>query len=154
MIQRCSDKPVKRFVTMYSNLIKIHINSSANNTNITSKLNHCSAYCVICPKTKTLTHISADVYIRPNRMVVAGYQHRISNPMFRILCAFHEYQGEVLSRAFLLSYGWGLSNLVKNNVTVAISEIRYLLSNKSDLRIVTIHGVGYRMISMNEGTYK
>ncbi len=71
--------------------------------------------------------------------------------MFRVLCALHDNQGKVLSRDFLLFYGWGEKNTVKNNVTVAISELRGLLSNKSDLQILTIHGKGYGMSSVAKG---
>jgi DNA-binding winged helix-turn-helix (wHTH) protein len=94
--------------------------------------------------------IGADVYIKPNIAIIRGSQYRISNPMFRLLCAFNEYQEEVLSRAFLLSYGWGKHVTVENNVTVAISELRTLLSNKSDLAIITIRGKGYQMVHTKE----
>jgi DNA-binding response OmpR family regulator len=114
----------------------------------------CTGHCIVCQKTKKVLQIGVDVYIEPNRMVVAGIQHRISNPMFRVLCAFHENPGVVLSRAFLLSYGWGVSYVIKNNVAVAISELRALLTAKSDLRIITIHGRGYQMLSMDQGRLK
>jgi DNA-binding winged helix-turn-helix (wHTH) protein len=67
--------------------------------------------------------------------------------MFRVLCAFHNYQGEILSRKFLLAYGWGISNKVNNNVTVAISELRALLKNITDIEIITIHGKGYQLVN-------
>ena len=72
--------------------------------------------------------------------------------MFRVLCAFNDNEGTILSRDYLLAYGWGLGNVTKNNVTVAISELRGLLSKSSDLKIITIHGKGYRMVSKNRGT--
>jgi len=116
----------------------------------TSRFNYCTGYCVVCPKTRMVIHIGVNVYIEPNRMVVKNKQYRISNPMFRILCAFHEHQEEVLSRDFLLAYGWGEGNTTKNSVTVAISELRGLLSSKSGLEIATIHGKGYRMFKTSE----
>jgi DNA-binding winged helix-turn-helix (wHTH) protein len=67
--------------------------------------------------------------------------------MFRVLYAFHEHEGKVFSKKFLLAYGWGISNKVNNNVTVAISELRRLLKNITDLEIITVHGKGYQLIN-------
>jgi DNA-binding winged helix-turn-helix (wHTH) protein len=53
-----------------------------------------------------------------------------------------------------LFYGWGGDTKVKNNVTVAISELRDFVSNKSDFKIAMIHGKGYLMPSINNGTHK
>ncbi|WP_226991092.1 winged helix-turn-helix domain-containing protein [Paraglaciecola psychrophila] len=86
-------------------------------------------------------------------MSVAGTTYRISDPMFRILCAFHKHEGRVVSRNFLLAYGWGISNKVNNNVTVAISELRSLLKNITDLEIITIHGKGYQLVN-KKGLFK
>jgi DNA-binding winged helix-turn-helix (wHTH) protein len=47
----------------------------------------------------------------------------------------------------LLAYGWGISNKVNSNVTVAISELRGLLKNIIDLEIITVHGKGYQLIN-------
>jgi DNA-binding winged helix-turn-helix (wHTH) protein len=69
--------------------------------------------------------------------------------MFRILCTLNENKGTILSRDFLLAYGWGAGNLTKNNVTVAISELRVLLARSSDVKIITAQRQGYLMISKN-----
>jgi DNA-binding winged helix-turn-helix (wHTH) protein len=58
-----------------------------------------------------------------------------------------------MSRAFFLAYGWGRNNKVNNNVTVAISELRALLKNKSNLEIITIHGRGYQLFNKNKGIF-
>jgi DNA-binding response OmpR family regulator len=132
---------------MVGDIISTHKYKSGDRTkhNSTSKVDYCTGHCVVCPKTKTVMQIGVDVYIEPNRMVIRDKQYRISNPMFRILCAFHEHQEEVLSRDFLLAYAWGENNTVNNSVTVAISELRGLLSSKSGLEIATVQGKGYRM---------
>jgi hypothetical protein len=116
--------------------------------------NCCSAYCILCPKQLHPIYIDTDVFIERYVISIRGSKYRISNPTFRILCAFNEHKGETLSRAFLLAYGWGLNNNVKNNVTVAISELRALLKNKSNLEIVTIHGRGYQLFNKNNGIFK
>jgi DNA-binding winged helix-turn-helix (wHTH) protein len=107
----------------------------------------CSAQCVTCPKQSHAIYFDTNVYIKRYVLSVAETTYRISNPMFRVLCAFHEHEGKVVSRKFLLAYGWGISNKVNNNVTVAISELRGLLKNITDLEIITVHGKGYQLIN-------
>jgi len=116
--------------------------------------NICYAHCVLCPKQRHPIYIDEGVFIERHAVSVKGTKYKISSPMFRILCAFHEHEEEVVSRAFLLAYGWGKHNKVKNNVTVAISEIRALLKNKSNLEIITIHGRGYQMFNKNKGLFE
>ena len=129
-------------------LIGLHQTTRAVATNV------CDEHCILCPKQRHAIYIDKGVFIERHAVSVKGTKYRISNPMFRILCAFHEYEGEVVSRAFLLAYGWGRHNKVNNNVTVAISELRALLKNKSNLEIITIHGKGYQMFNKNKGRFK
>jgi len=141
-----------RVSLMYTKIISINeaqTRRSARSTIIEKPT--CVSHCAVCPKTRMIIHIGADAYIEPNRIVINDQHSRISNPMFRVLCAFNDNEGTILSRDYLLAYGWGLGNVTKNNVTVAISELRGLLSKSSDLKIITIHGKGYRMVSKNRG---
>jgi len=114
----------------------------------------CSAQCVTCPKQFYAIYFDTNVFIKRYVLSVAETTYRISNPMFRVLCAFHEHEGEVISRKFLLAYGWGITNKVNNNVTVAISELRSLLKNITDLEIITIHGKGYQMVNIKKGFFE
>ena len=114
----------------------------------------CSAQCVTCPKQFYAIYFDTNVFIKRYVLSVAKTTYRISNPMFRILCAFHEHEGEVVSRKFLLAYGWGINNNVSNNVTVAISELRALLKNITDLEIVTVHGKGYQLVNKKKGFFE
>jgi DNA-binding winged helix-turn-helix (wHTH) protein len=123
-------------------------------TTRTVATNACDAHCGLCPKQRHPIYIDKSVFIERNAISIKGTKHRISNPMFRILCAFHEHIDEVVSRRFLLAYGWGIDNKVNNNVTVAISELRALLKNKSDLEIITIHGRGYQMVNNSKGQFE
>jgi hypothetical protein len=129
-------------------LIDIHQTTRIVATNV------CDAHCVLCPKQRHPIYIDKGVFIERHAVSIKGTKYRISNPMFRILCAFHEYEEEVVSRAFLLAYGWGIDNKVNNNVTVAISELRALLKNKSNLEIITIHGRGYQLFNKNKGRFE
>jgi DNA-binding winged helix-turn-helix (wHTH) protein len=113
----------------------------------TSASNLCSAQCVTCPKRFDVIYFDTNVFIKRYVLSVAETTYRISNPMFRVLCAFHEHEGKVVSKKFLLAYGWGTSNKVNSNVTVAISELRRLLKNITDLEIITVHGKGYQLIN-------
>jgi DNA-binding winged helix-turn-helix (wHTH) protein len=116
--------------------------------------NFCSTYCILCSKQVHPIYIDTDVFIERYAITIRGSKYRISNPTFRILCAFNEHKGKTLSRAFLLVYGWGIDNKVNNNVTVAISELRALLKNKSNLEIITIHGKGYQLFNQNKSIFK
>jgi DNA-binding response OmpR family regulator len=111
----------------------------------------CSASCITCPKQFDAIYFDTNVFIKRYVLSVAETTYRISKPMFRVLCAFHEYEGKVVGRKFLLAYGWGISNKINNNVTLAISELRGLLKNITDLEIITIHGKGYRMVNKRNG---
>jgi DNA-binding winged helix-turn-helix (wHTH) protein len=113
----------------------------------------CTEQCVTCPKQYHAIYFNTNVFVTRHVLSVAETTHRISNPMFRVLCAFHEYVGEVVSREFLLAYGWGIKDKVNNNVTVAISELRALLKNITDLEIITIHGKGYQLVN-KKGLFK
>jgi DNA-binding winged helix-turn-helix (wHTH) protein len=92
-------------------------------------------------------YFDTNVFIKRYVLSVADTTYRISNRMFRTLYAFHEHEGKVFSKKFLLAYGWGISNKVNNNVTVAISELRGLLKIITDLEIITVHGKGYQLIN-------
>ncbi|TWX63647.1 winged helix-turn-helix domain-containing protein [Colwellia sp. C1TZA3] len=74
--------------------------------------------------------------------------------MFPILCAFNAHEGKTLTREFLLAYGWGLGNKVSNNVTVAILELRVLLSKQPSLEIVAVRGKGYQMFNKSKWNVK
>jgi DNA-binding winged helix-turn-helix (wHTH) protein len=113
----------------------------------TSAFALCSAQCVTCPKKFCVIYFDTNVFIKRYVLSVAETTYRISNPMFRVLCAFHEHEGKVVSSKFLLAYGWGISNKVNNNVTVAISGLRDLLKNITDLEIITVHEKGYQLIN-------
>jgi DNA-binding winged helix-turn-helix (wHTH) protein len=114
----------------------------------------CSAQCVSCPKQFYAIYLDTIVFIRRYVLSVAETTYRISNPMFRVLCAFHEHEGKVVSRKSLLAYGWGITNKVNNNVTIAISELRSLLKNITDLEIITIHGKRYQMVNKKKGFFE
>jgi DNA-binding winged helix-turn-helix (wHTH) protein len=115
--------------------------------NQTSASALCSSQCVTCPKRFDAIYFDTNVFIKRYVLSVAETTYRISNPMFRVLCAFHEHEGKVVRKKFLLAYGWGTSNKVNSNVTVAISELRRLLKNITDLEIITVHGKGYQLIN-------
>ena len=128
---------------------EVHTNDQGQDTKNyqTSASALCSAQCVTCPKQFYAIYFDTNVFIKRYVLSVAETTYRISNPMFRVLCAFHEHEGKVVSRKFLLAYGWGINNKVNNNVTVAISELRALLKNITDLEIITVHGKGYQLVN-------
>ena len=57
----------------------------------------CSAQCVTCPKQFYALYFDVNVFIKRYVLSVAETTYRISSPMFRVLCAYHKHQGEMIS---------------------------------------------------------
>ncbi|WP_232771392.1 winged helix-turn-helix domain-containing protein [Colwellia sp. 12G3] len=62
---------------------------------------------------------------------VNGQQHKLTHHGFRLMCALTRYSGSILSREFLSEYVWPESNVVSNNLNVAIYDLRIVFSNSS-----------------------
>jgi diguanylate cyclase (GGDEF)-like protein len=106
-------------------------------------------YCSTCITNGQAVYLSIDIFIERNTISISDKKHRISEPIFRLLCVFNYYENMPVSRECLLSCGWGTNNKTQNNVTVAVSDLRVLLRGTA-LQIVTIRGQGYQMRSSEE----
>jgi len=67
---------------------------------------------------------------------------KLTNRAFRVLCALLQHQNNPVSFAFLQSYGWPDNKVVRNNLTVIISEIKTTLRS-TNIDIKNIRGFGY-----------
>ncbi|WP_244884979.1 winged helix-turn-helix domain-containing protein [Glaciecola punicea] len=106
----------------------------------------CVAFCFNCPFKYDDLILSEGIVVTRINISIHGEKSQINQAKYRMLCAFHRYKGEVLSRDFLVEYVWGAQNKVLNNVNVTISQLRGLLRH-SEIEILTIHGQGYLMLS-------
>lgn len=111
----------------------------------------CREFCFLCPDAFSSIYLTNDIYLVENYIYIDKTPHRISSAAFRMLCAFNKFKGKTLSREFLLKYSWGGRHKVANNVNVVVSELRMILMN-TDIAIITIRGMGYRLISRSDGT--
>jgi len=59
-----------------------------------------------------------------------------------------EHKGEVLPKTLALNKIWGDANyFTTRSMDVYIAKLRKFLSSDSSIKIVTLHGAGYRLIT-------
>ncbi|MFT6835442.1 MAG: DNA-binding winged helix-turn-helix (wHTH) protein [Francisellaceae bacterium] len=114
----------------------------------------CEMYCSKCPLS-FIRNVKYDVSISTTDQSINIEKQNIkfSSRSFRVLCALLRQKEKTLSFHFLQQYGWPDSNVVRNNLTVAISEIRTHLRH-TNLRIENVRGHGYLLTTADsESTY-
>jgi DNA-binding response OmpR family regulator len=92
----------------------------------------------------------ADVTIDPARreVTVAGQPVELRTKEFDLLRALAEHKGMVLTREQLLSRVWGYDFYGETRtVDVHIAHLRKRLAASADVRIVTVTGVGYKLVT-------
>jgi len=103
----------------------------------------CNDYCSRCTKRESLDfneNLSlsySDQTIHINDLTI-----KLTNRAFRVLCALLQHQNNPVSFTFLQSYGWPDNKVVRNNLTVIISEIKITLRS-TNIDIKNIRGFGY-----------
>lgn len=103
----------------------------------------CNDYCSRCTKRESLDfneNLSlsySDQTIHINDLTI-----KLTNRAFRVLCALLQHQNNPVSFTFLQSYGWPDNKVVRNNLTVIISEIKTTLRS-TNIDIKNIRGFGY-----------
>jgi DNA-binding response OmpR family regulator len=84
---------------------------------------------------------------RLHRVEVAGRAVELTRREFTLLECLLRHPGQVLSRDQLLDYAWPLGDEVMHNTVEAyVHLLRTKLGPDASARIVTVHGVGYRMV--------
>jgi len=109
-----------------------------NQTNIS-----CTDYCSKCKKQNSLrfhndislSNINQSVNIKDKKI-------KLTSRAFRVLCALLKYKNHPISFSFLQDYGWPDNSVVRNNLTVTISEIRTNL-RATEIKIQNVRGFGY-----------
>ena len=91
-----------------------------------------------------------DVTVDPARreVTVAGQSVELRAKEFDLLHAFAEHKGLVLTRDQLLSRVWGYDFYGETRtVDVHVAHLRKQLAGSASVRIVTVTGVGYKLVS-------
>jgi DNA-binding response OmpR family regulator len=84
---------------------------------------------------------------RLHRVEVTGRAVELTRREFTLLECLLRHPGQVLSRDQLLDYAWPLGDEVMHNTVEAyVHLLRTKLGPDASARIVTVHGVGYRMV--------
>jgi DNA-binding response OmpR family regulator len=84
---------------------------------------------------------------RLRRVEVAGQVIELTRREFTLLECLLRHAGQVLSRDQLLDYAWPFGDAVTHNTVEAyVHLLRSKLGPDAGARIVTVHGVGYRMV--------
>jgi DNA-binding response OmpR family regulator len=87
-------------------------------------------------KSRTLTEIKS------------GKKQSLSPKESELLKMLIEYKGEVLPKSLALNKIWGEANyFTTRSMDVYIAKLRKFLTSDPSIRIVTLHGAGYRLIS-------
>jgi DNA-binding winged helix-turn-helix (wHTH) protein len=79
-------------------------------------------------------------------VVVAGQSSELTYREAKLLNLFIQHPNQLLERTFILKAVWEDEGIiVGRSVDVFVSRLRKLLQPDASLRIVTVHGVGYRL---------
>ncbi|WP_442871918.1 winged helix-turn-helix domain-containing protein [Colwellia sp. 12G3] len=105
-------------------------------------------YCSKCPL-NFIHNFKDDLSISSHDQTISFNNNKIkfSSRAFRVLCALLREKDKPISFSYLQTYGWPDSLVVKNNLTVVISEIRTNLRH-TQLQIENIRGYGYMLTSV------
>jgi DNA-binding response OmpR family regulator len=84
---------------------------------------------------------------RLHQVEVAGRAVELTRREFTLLECLLRHPGQVLSRDQLLDYAWPFGDeVMPNTVEAYVHLLRTKLGPDAGARIVTVHGVGYRMV--------
>lgn len=110
-----------------------------------SNTQYCIHFCKRCPLYNEVNY-EKKIQLIPNsqNVFIDEIKVALSNRGFRLLCAFINNTNKPLSFSYLIEYGWPDCSVVKNNLTVTISEIRTAL-RFSSFELVNIRGMGYML---------
>ncbi|MFM2476089.1 transcriptional regulator [Celerinatantimonas sp. MCCC 1A17872] len=108
-------------------------------------LDYCTNFCELCKFYNDGIVIDDSSYLKGGNLFFNGERRSINKSYYRILCALVANVGNVVTREYLLKYGWLNQTNVINNVNVAISELRSSLRG-TNMQIITIRKVGYLLV--------
>ena len=104
----------------------------------------CSELCQLCPRNDVSKKSNCD-FIKNYFLDEYDVSFKKNSASFRTFCALYRNYKKVVSREYLLEYGFMGKSSVLNNVNVVISELRTLLKG-TEFEIVTVRGEGYILV--------
>lgn len=114
------------------------------------KTKTCKTYCSQCEVKESLIFSSNISLCSITQSVIFDDKRiKLSNRALRVLCALLQCKSSPVSFNYLHEYGWPDSLVVRNNLTVTISEIRTTLRH-TNIKIESIRGFGYALTSSND----
>lgn len=112
-----------------------------NKTN--QAVEQCNDYCSRCTKRESLYfHKNLSLSYSDQTIEINKQTIKLTNRAFRVLCALLQHQNTPVSFSFLQDYGWPDNKVVRNNLTVIISEIKTTI-RMTDIGIKSVRGFGY-----------
>ena len=103
----------------------------------------CNDYCSRCKKRESLYfHKNLSLSYSDQTIEINEQTIKLTNRAFRVLCALLQDQNTPVSFSFLQNYGWPDNTVVRNNLTVIISEIKTTL-RMTNIDIKNVRGFGY-----------
>ncbi|NEU69246.1 response regulator transcription factor [Spirosoma agri] len=99
------------------------------------------------PNAGMLIRVGQLTFSNTNQVVtVAGVQHTLTYREAKLLHLFMRHPNQLLERDFILKSVWEDEGIiVGRSVDVFVSRLRKLLQTDPAVRIVAVHGVGYRL---------
>ncbi len=93
------------------------------------KLTPCYNRCRDCPLFPYEQLASANIDKGENlgTFIIHGEHRKVSSQGFRLICALTRHRNTVLPKDYLIQYVWPESTIVRNNLNVAIYDLRILL---------------------------
>ena len=103
----------------------------------------CQDYCSRCSRSNSLRfHKNLSLSYNEQSVHINEKKIKLTNRAFRVLCALLKYKNNPVSFSFLQDYGWPDNSVVRNNLTVIISEIRTYI-RATEIKIANVRGFGY-----------
>lgn len=95
---------------------------------------------------KRLTIGNTILELNSYRLIIGGTQYDIPKKEFELLWLLTSFPNQIFTRNQILDKVWGNeSNSTERTVDVHINRLRKILTNTSEIRIKTIHGLGYKV---------
>ena len=97
-------------------------------------------------KPMRLTFGASGMDVENQLLYIANTHHNLTYREAKLLHLFVKNQNQLLEREFILKSVWEDEGIiVGRSIDVFVSRLRKLLQEDTSLKIVAVHGVGYRL---------
>ena len=117
------------------NNLNILLDNSSHTATSSDKLElpPCYNRCRDCPlfPYEQLTSANINKGEKRGTFIIHGEHRKISSQGYRLICALTRQESTILPKDYLIQYVWPESTIVRNNLNVAIYDLRILLRGTS-----------------------